>query len=1174
MAARSYLFSRVTCIAYLSGFLISNSLRGQTTGNISGRVADPAGEVIDGAALTVRETATGVARHSKTNLAGSYTFPALQVGNYELIVQVPGFKTYRRNAMQVDANAAIRVDVSLELGEQQETLTVTEQNTVVESANTGMGEVISGSTIAATPLNGRSFTDLLALQAGVVPLSSAQPNAVVMTGVSSTPPSGDLNPGSLSVSGQRETANGFLVNGSDAEEDVNMGTSIIPNLDSIAEFRILTNNFTAEYGNYSGGQVIVVTKSGSNQVHGNVFEYLRNTALDARNFFSATRATYIQNQFGGTLGGPIQRNRIFFFADYQGSRTDQGLDTGLIAVPSLQDRSGNLQDLASSLSGTVTGQAWAKTLTSRLGYPVMPGEAYYQGGCFHTSQWVFPSAIIPKRAWSVPARNLLPYIPAPNQSTNLFSTSTENQTVNDGKGAVRLDANARAGTVSAYYFTDNYSLLNPYPTQQGGATLPGFSARNHGQAQLASISDTKSFGGTAINEAHLSYIRNQNEVGQPIGNVGPSLASQGFTGIVPLEPGIEGIENVQLNNYTFGLTTTGLSQANNIYQVRDIFSKVMGTHTVKLGGEVHFDQVNTNPDVISNGSQAYLGTETGLDFADFLLGITSTYTQGQAHSFYERNKYIGFFAQDSWRLRNELTVDYGLRWDGIFAWSEKYNQLQTLVPGQQSTVFSGAPTGLVFPGDRGVPSTLAPNRYKNFAPRLGLAYSPDYKNALLHRLFGSAGKTSFRAGYGLFYTAIEGLSAGIMSGNPPYGLTYTSAAPTLADTPFITASSGQDQGQRFPLQQVPYGATTKNPNRSVDWSQFEPLVGVPGYSPDNVVPYTETYMASLQRQFGSGTLLSLSYVGSQAHHLLAILQANPGNPALCLSLSQPGEVAANSPTCGPFKESSQFVKTDGSIIQGTRTAFSSLFGSVGYQKTIANSNYNALQVTLHHQQGPQQMLFSYTYGKSIDQSSSLAEPLNPVNQALTRAPSAFDLKHNMVFSYQYDLALNRLIHHWRQLTGGWSIAGVSRFSTGFPVTLYNNNDTSLLGTIPNAINNNGIDTPDYLPGALRLNLDPRNGKPAFNTESFSLPALGQLGTASRRFFYGPGIENFDFAISKKGRISESQSLVFRAEAFNVFNHAQFYGPAAVNGNLSTSNFGKIVSAAAPRVLQLALKFQF
>ncbi len=282
-------------------------------------------------------------------------------------------------------------------------------------------------------------------------------------------PSGTLNPGTISVNGQREFANFFSVNGSDAEEDVNAGTAIIPNLDSIAEFRIVTSNFDAEYGEFSGGQISVVTKSGSNRFHGTAFDFLRNTDLDARNYFSPTRGAFRQNQFGGTVGGPIRRDKIFFFTDYQGTRQTEGIDTGDIGVPSNQDRAGNLSDLASGLTGVVGGPYFANLLTQKLGYGVHAGEAYYAPGCSSqadalSGQCVFYGATIPTRAWSVPAQRMLQYIPAPNTSRGTFATSSFNQTLRDDKAAARIDANTHAGLFSAYYFIDDFNLTTPYPT--------------------------------------------------------------------------------------------------------------------------------------------------------------------------------------------------------------------------------------------------------------------------------------------------------------------------------------------------------------------------------------------------------------------------------------------------------------------------------------------------------------------------------------------------------------------------------------------------------------------------------------------------------------------------------------------------------------------------------------
>src|SRR5208283_3669647 len=262
---------------------------------------------------------------------------------------------------------------------------------------------------------------------------------------------------------------------------------------------------------------------------------------------------------------------------------------------------------------------------------------------------VFPTGQIPSSVWSAPAKYLLASIPKPNTGPALFATAAEAQTLSDDKGALRLDWTHGKGTLTGYYFLDQYSLNNPYPAGTGGASVPGFNATSHGRAQLASLGHTATFGSTALNEFHLSYMRNANSVGQPWGGVGPSLTTQGFTGIVALKPSTEGIENIAFNDFTLGVDTTALVQAENIYEISDAFSRILGKHGLKAGGEVHANQIDTHPDVIFNGSFAFNGSETGLDFADFLLGVTSSYTQGQAGSFYNRNLYMSAFAQDSWR---------------------------------------------------------------------------------------------------------------------------------------------------------------------------------------------------------------------------------------------------------------------------------------------------------------------------------------------------------------------------------------------------------------------------------------------------------------------------------------------------------------------------------------------
>jgi hypothetical protein len=971
---------------------------------------------------------------------------------------------------------------------------------------------------------------------------------------------------------------------------VNMGAAIVPNLDAIDEFRIITNNFDAEYGEFSGGQINVVTKSGTNAFHGSGFEFLRNTNFDARNYFSPTRGAFNQNQFGGTFGGPIRKSSVFFFGDYQGTRSTQGFDTPQISVPSAQDQTGNLIDMANSFmtvdaSGnpvptTVSGSYWAGLLSQKLGYPVSAGENYYTPGCT-SATCVLPNAVIPKTAWSAPATNLLKYIPTPNNANGTFSSSAYNTVLRDDKGAYRVDANTRWGMLSAYYFLDDWSQNNPYPIAQGGANLPGFNALYTGRAQLFAVGDTKTLSPSAVNEFRFSYLRNANDLGQPIGGVGVSLASQGFEvgqgtpGIVALSPSTEGVESIGFNSYTIGTNTNELKQVENTFQWLDNFSKVIGTHTLKFGGEFHYDQVNVNAIAQFNGSFLFFGTETGSDFADFLLGVPSQYNQSQLQPFYGRNKYVGLYAQDGWRLRHNLTLNYGLRWDRIEPWYEKYNQIATFVPGQQSVVFPGAPAGILYPTDPGVSRTLAPPGNHDFAPRIGLAYSPSASgDGFLAKILGGAGKTSIRASYGIFYTAIEALSIGVMSANAPYGTTYTSPAPPLFSTPFITASNGQNLGQYFPVTLAPLNTSASHPDPNVDWSQFEPISGLPNYSTSNRIPYTEEYMLSLERGFGANTVLSVSYVGNQGHRLLVLEEANPGNPALCLTLSNPANLAPGQTPCGPFGEDTTYVTSTGTVYNGTRGPLGSNFGSNANQTTIGNSNYNSLQVTLRHHSRRLDVLAGYTYSKSQDQSSNVGEAVNPINPSLSKGLSSFDVKHNFVVSYSYQLPFEKLFHASNGWTKGWEFSGITQFSSGLPVTLINYGDNSLLGSEPNGINNFGVDEPDYAGGSLGLNQNPRNGRPYFNTSQFTENVLGTPGTARRRFFYGPGMANFQMGLLKNVRLTESKSLQFRLESFNVFNHAQFFGPQSVDGNIDSSTFGNVVSAQAPRLVQLGAKFSF
>lgn len=1174
------MFQRRSRVLFVSLWL-SSSATAAVTGSLFGIVRDPSGGLVPHARISATNQAQNVNFSAGTNADGYYSFPSLPIGVYTLSVEARGFRRLQATGVVIDLDAAVRRNLDVQIDTRTDDITVSATGASIETASSQKGEIVSSREMTVVALNGRSFTDLLALQPGIVPVATQTPDSIVMAGATvAVSPSGNLNPGNQSITGQREDANGFIVNDGDVKELMNGGTLIVPNLDSIAEFRVLTSNFDAQYGNYGGGIVNVVTKSGSNEVHGTAFEFLRNTRLDARNFFSPDRSFYRQNQFGGTVGGAIQQDRTFFFADYQGTRTSQGIDTGLIAVPSVAARSGNLAEVASQLTGAVSGPYLANLLTRELRYPVATGEPYYREGCHSTSQCVFPDAVIPRVAWSSPAQHLLQYIPTPNAGPTAFSTSSGAQTIRDAKGSLRVDLNSkRWGDSSAYYFFDDYLLNNPYPTGQGGASVPGFAALNLGRAQLASFGNSKITGPSAVNEFHLSFMRSSNNVGQPAGGVGPTLASQGFVtgagtpGIVPLAPEIEGIENTVFTSFVMGTPITNLRQANNTYAANEHFSKVAGRHTLKAGIEASYEQVNVNPNPTFNGSFLFSGSETGSDFADFLIGVASNFNQADSQAYYLRHKYAAGFGQDSWNVGSGLTINYGLRWELMQYWSEKYNQIPTFQPGEQSVVFPDAPIGLVYPGDNGIPATLVPQSNR-FSPRIGLAWSPGATGGFIRHLTGGPGRTSIRAGYGIYYNGIQGNVMAFDEPQPPYGLSYTSPGEPLFATPFRTAADGSFSGNPFPLKFPSLNSSPNHPGTGIDFSQFEPIAGMTAPVPWNTYPYTETYSFSFEREMGAGAIASLGYVGSQSHHLLVVHSANPGNPALCLTLSAPSAVAPGSATCGPFGEDQSYATATGQTIQGTRSGLGPAFANDDFDATIGNSNFNSLQAGLKRSGRNLSVSIAYTFSKSIDQGSSLSDPIDPTNFRRTRALSAFDLKHDFVATYEYHFPAHIVGNPVRPLARNWVLTGVARATSGFPVTLRSTGDNSLTGSIPNGVNNYSLDLPDYHGSPLQLNSNPRNGRPYFDLAAFTENAIGTPGNASRRSFPGPGSLNFDLALLRNFRIDETKTLQFRAEAFNAFNHAQFFGPQAVNGNIDSPFFGQIVKSAPPRLMQLAMKLTF
>lgn len=1157
--------------------MITTAAWAAITGSISGVVTDSSGAIVQGATVTATAASTNTQFIAVTDSKGFYIFPTLNVDLYSVSITQQGFRNYRQDGVKINANSAVRVDIAMEVGEITSVVQVKSDALQIETESTQMGVVIEGTKISSMPLNGRSYINLLALQPGVSPYTSDS----TTSGVGAGTLSGDQSNGTQSVNGGRVGSNGFMVNGANAEEGVHNGAAMIPNLDSIAQFRIITNNFNAEYGNYSGGQINVVTKSGTNDYHGSLFDFLRNTDLDAKNYFSPSRGVFIQNQFGGTVGGPIAKNKVFWFGDYQGTRQIVG-QTQNYPIPSDADRAGNLADQTDALTGSVNGNYWANVLSTKLGYAVTPGEAYYTPGCTTSAQCVFPNAVIPKSAMSPVAVNTLKYIPLSNGSAGsgpTYSTAAFNSTLTDDKGGFRIDTATRFGSLFAYYFLDKFQTVNPYSQ----VNIPGFSAGNHGLTQMINLGLTTTLNKTMVNDLRLVYLRDSNQTGIPQAGqgLGISLASQGFNtpwnstgGISAVNPSLEGVTALNFNNYSLGLPPDALKQYNNTFQIIDNVTKVLGTHTLQFGANLHYNQINERNYDAYNGQFVFDGSETGLDFADYLIGAPTSFTQASQQLLDSRSKYYGFYVQDSWRALRNLTINYGLRWEVATPWYDTQNKLETVIPGQQSLSFPGAPLGLVVPGDPGVPRTLGPTRYKNFAPRVGFAYAPNATDGLLGKLLGGADKTSIRAGYGIFYSAVEDATGFVEVGDAPYGLYYQSPAPTLFDSPFIDRATGNNQGIKFPFSFPPLNVSPQNPDTNFNWAQATPISGADYYYSKNKTPYVQEYELSLQRQFGTSTILSVSYVGTVGHQLLTFEESNPGDQALCLKLHNPANIAPGSNPCNPHGEDSIYTTASGQTVYGTRPTFGINFGSNPYMKTEVNSSYNSLQISLQHTDKYGNFLVGYTFSKSMDNGSDSFDATSPYDPQSTRALSSFNVPHNLVISYTVQLPFDRFIGSGdipKKFTAGWELSGVSTFATGEPVQLRETDDNSLSGTFSAR-----IDVPSYANDGSKLFVDrnPRKGLAYFNPDYFVQEPLGQVGNAMRRFFSGPGIANYDMAIQKNFSIFAEKHAQFRAEAFNIFNHAQFMNPSGNFNNTGTGGFGYVTSARDPRIMQLALKFQF
>ncbi len=1215
-----------------------------TGGRILGRVADPTGAVLAGARVALVNEATGAAHETQTNETGDYGFPQVAVGTYRLEFDLTGFKKAVQRGVAVDLNQVLTVNMVMQIGTAQETLEVTSEAPIVDTTSTQLGAVVNDRSVSQLPLNSRDTYQLLQLQPGV---QSQLGNPLVY---------GSDKAGAVSVNGGRGRSNNFSVNGGDANDQfVNLPT-VQPSPDTIQEFRVLTNTFDAEYGRNSGSVVNVVTKSGTNALHGDVYEFFRNKVLNARNYFESTRPQFQQNQFGGTLGGPIKKDQTFIFGSYEGRRVRQPTTFPVVTPPSQAERNGDFS-ANGGFTGSITDPFFASVLAGRPGCSqaiAAEGGQAPAANSLYTD--VFPNSQVPTACMDPVAVNLMnQYVPLANRPDGTYQATAIGPARAD-QFSVRLDHRINSQqNFSAYYYFNDDRTTQPFAFFQfAGATVPGFGSIVAERIQQINLSHTWTVNPTSVNEFRFTYMRegqrtfqHPQKTNHVVNSCTGTAAAFCFTGtsdssaiannpnyginpkfgITPsLGPDHEGVPFVNIaGGVNFGNNAEGdIPQVGNSFQWTDSFTKVAGKHTLKFGADVRRQRFDQELFFEVSGGYTFTGggnndTVGGDLYGNYFLGLPDTFGQGGAQFEHVRSTGLYLFAQDSWKIKPNITLNYGLRWELDTPLVDIGHRVQTFRPGQQDTQFpcvigpNGAaalgypvgtscnpggpaesiyPLGLVVPGDKGVPAGLTKTYYKSFAPRIGIAWSP-----------GASGKTSIRAGWGMFYNPIEQLVLEQFSAEPPFGGSSFFSG-TLFNTPFVSQTGS--------ITPNPFnGVLAPKPGSNVDWSVFRPILLFGQFPPNMRTQYSVQYNLGIQRELRPDLVLQVNYVGSQGHRLLAIHDVNYANPQTCLDIAT---VLGPNNGCGPFGEDTTYSIPVGAIpagmtfhlpngqtvaggptspaltIAGTRRYSSPecnyfnpatcppdgvpVFSEIYAEDPIANSNYNSLQASLEKRfTKGLQFQAAYTFSKSIDQASSFENILDPVNFGRTRSLSLYDSRQRFVLSYFWEFPVPKYSGAKGKILDGWAMSGITTYQTGFPIRITSFSDNELFGDVFS------FEFPSEPNQAVPFrHLDPRkNGGFYFDPNTFTdnTVPIGQVGNAPRTICCGPGIQDWTLAFHKNTGITETSHMEFRAEFFNAFNHTQFLNPCGNTGSCNDgSTYGKVGQARNPRLVQLALKYIF
>ena len=1095
----------------------------QITGSIRGTVVDSSGATVQGASVTAVETETGLTRGTVTNRSGEYTLLELPVGHYTLQATAKGFQTYVQQGISLDVNETANVPVRLAVGSETLKVEVQADAQLIQATVTSLGKTVTQRDILDLPLDGRNFSQLGLLQPGVAPVTPGLAEA-----------GGSLRQGqAYAVNGQRPESNNFLIDGANNFNGVDGGFVLRPPLDAITEFKILTHNANAEFGDALGSTTNIVTRSGTNRFHGSLWEFVRNDAFDATNYFASSTEPLKQNQFGGTFGGPVRKDKTFFFGYYEGFRNRQGETQGS-TVPSLAERQGNFGQLCPEGFDSNGMCANPAHQLRNLFIPVPPGN---------------PPAPIPfNRLTSINplSQSLLSFFPQPNSGTNVYNAT---QTLHDDTDqfGIRVDHYfSKSDTLNLRYMFSNGTRLDPLSTS--GASVPGFPVGEDHRAQNFVAQETHTFSPNLIGLARFSYLRNKFLFDEHLNHETPG--SFGFQYSPSLEAAV-GPPFIQVNGYTtVGDPITGPRNTyENAYDYSGSLSWIHGRHDLKFGGGYQHLNVSALQGIATNGFFVFDPgfPIAGDGFAAFLFGQPVFFLQGRGDfSRGIHGNALNGYAQDSYKVTSRLTLNYGLRYDLPFPYTEIHNRQTLWIPGRQSAVMPNAPAGLLYPGDAGVPAGLIPTFKKGFAPRFGVAWDPT----------GSA-KWLVTSSYGIFYEPYYTGQGGPLQSPisaPPYLQTAQISVPNFSD-PF----NGNP----------PAPGTFATPLTNLTLSSNLPL------------PYSQDWDLNVQHSFGENFLVEVGYVGTKGTKLPRFIE---GNPAIYV----PGVDGSGKPlsTSGNADQRRLY---SGCTLNDPPS--SCTYSSTGLIAGIANSSYNALETSLRKRfSHGMAFLASYTFSKTIDDASSFnmtgsaSKPVagendlaqNPFNLAAERGRSLFDSHHRLVVSYQWSLPLWRQPHGWyQQILGAWQLNGIATVMSGTPFTVFDSNDVSEQGGAPE-ITGFSANRPNLIPGQ-DPNGGPKNTQAWLNASAFQriIPdptsPVQQFGTAGRNIAQGPGYANWDFSAFKSSPVTEGKELEFRAEFFNFLNHTNFRLP---DSDISSPTFNQILAALPPRLIQLALKFQF